>query len=240
MAKDPAFLFYPSDFLTGTMFMTNEQIGIYIRLLCSQHQHGGLINKIAFNSLVQEHEILRIKFIETNEGYYNERLALVMQKRNKKSNNLSEAAKGVWINRKNEKNIIDNKSNTITLQSYNNINTIVNKEDTIALQLINVNENINKDNIYLWSDIKNTFYNDFRWIEKFCRDKKETMDNLKILMQEFLNDLELKEDFKNLKELKSHFTNLYNLKNIKNGTRNNQSNNKLSPSEGREIANRSY
>ena len=200
MAKDPAFLFYPSDFLTGTMFMTNEQIGIYIRLLCSQHQHGGLINKIAFNSLVQDNEILRIKFIETNEGFYNERLAVVMQKRNKKSNNLSEAAKGVWINRKNEKNIIDNKSDTNILQSYNDTNTIVNNKDTISLQLINVNENINKDNIYLWSDIKNTFFNDFRWIEKFCRDKKETEDNLKILMQEFLNDLELKEDYKNLKE----------------------------------------
>jgi uncharacterized protein YdaU (DUF1376 family) len=49
MAKDPAFLFYPSDFLTGTMFMNNEQIGIYIRLLCSQHQHGGVIDKISFN-----------------------------------------------------------------------------------------------------------------------------------------------------------------------------------------------
>ena len=50
MAKDPAFLFYTSDFLTGTMFMTNEQVGIYIRLLCSQHQHGGIIDKISFNS----------------------------------------------------------------------------------------------------------------------------------------------------------------------------------------------
>ena len=38
--KDPAFLFYSSDFLTGTMFFTDEQVGKYIRLLCAQHQKG--------------------------------------------------------------------------------------------------------------------------------------------------------------------------------------------------------
>ncbi|KAF2379127.1 hypothetical protein BSN82_17390, partial [Acinetobacter baylyi] len=38
--KDPAFLFYSSDFLTGVMFMTSEEVGIYIRLLCVQHQRG--------------------------------------------------------------------------------------------------------------------------------------------------------------------------------------------------------
>ena len=84
--KDPAFLFYPSDFLTGTMFLNNEQIGIYIRLLCSQHQHGGLIDKLSFNSLVANNELLRSKFIETEHGFYNERLATEMDKRNKKSN----------------------------------------------------------------------------------------------------------------------------------------------------------
>jgi uncharacterized protein YdaU (DUF1376 family) len=42
MAKDPAFLFYTSDFLTGTSFMTDDEVGKYIRLLCYQHQHGHL------------------------------------------------------------------------------------------------------------------------------------------------------------------------------------------------------
>lgn len=45
MAKDPAFLFYPGDFLTGTMFFTDEQVGKFIRLLCAQHQHGHLSEK---------------------------------------------------------------------------------------------------------------------------------------------------------------------------------------------------
>jgi hypothetical protein len=45
MSKDPAFLFYSSDFLTGTMFMDNEQVGKFIRLMCAQHQKGRLSEK---------------------------------------------------------------------------------------------------------------------------------------------------------------------------------------------------
>ena len=45
MAKDPAVLFYTSDFLSGTFTMTNEQVGKYIRLLCLQHQKGRLTEK---------------------------------------------------------------------------------------------------------------------------------------------------------------------------------------------------
>lgn len=138
MAKDPAFLFYPSDFLTGTMFMNNEQIGIYIKLLCSQHQHGGIIDKISFNSLVGENIIVKSKFIESENGFYNERLTLEMEKRNKKSNNMSETAKEVWKNRKIQ---MYNKSKE---NEYNCINK-VNKKHTNVIQAVNVNEDINID-----------------------------------------------------------------------------------------------
>jgi len=40
MAKDPAVLFYTADFMIGTNTLTNEQVGMYIRLLCHQHQNG--------------------------------------------------------------------------------------------------------------------------------------------------------------------------------------------------------
>lgn len=42
MAKDPAFLFYSKDWIEGTMEMTPEEKGIYIDLLCHQHQKGSL------------------------------------------------------------------------------------------------------------------------------------------------------------------------------------------------------
>lgn len=96
MAKDPAILFYAQDFLTGTMFMSNEQVGIYIRLLCAQHQHGGLIDKNSFNGMVKDDQMIRSKFIETEDGFFNERLMLEMNKRAKKSKNLSANAKARW------------------------------------------------------------------------------------------------------------------------------------------------
>ena len=42
MAKDPAVLFYTSDFLSSTITMTMEQKGKYITLLCIQHQQSFL------------------------------------------------------------------------------------------------------------------------------------------------------------------------------------------------------
>jgi hypothetical protein len=51
MGKDPAILFYTSDFLTGTMTFTDEQVGKYIRLLCLQHQKDKLTEKDMLLSL---------------------------------------------------------------------------------------------------------------------------------------------------------------------------------------------
>lgn len=100
MAKDPAMLFYVSDFITGTMFMSNEQVGIYIRLLCSQHQHGGFIDKDNFTLMVGDHKLLRGKFVETDDGFYNERLMKEMVKRSKKSSNMSDNAMIRWNKQK--------------------------------------------------------------------------------------------------------------------------------------------
>ena len=43
--KDPAFLFYSNDFSIGTQFLSDEQVGKYVRLLLAQHQHGHLTEK---------------------------------------------------------------------------------------------------------------------------------------------------------------------------------------------------
>lgn len=116
--------------------MSNEQIGIYIKLLCSQHQHGGLIDKVTFNNLVGEHHVLRSKFVESENGFYNERLATEVEKRNTKSANMSETAKKVWNERKIQ---LHNKSK----KEVNDKHTKVNKKDTFAMQteIENVNEN---------------------------------------------------------------------------------------------------
>lgn len=46
MAKDPAFLFYPKDWLQGTAEMHPSEKGVYIDLLAHQHQTGDLPSDI--------------------------------------------------------------------------------------------------------------------------------------------------------------------------------------------------
>lgn len=82
MAKDPAFLFYSSDFLSGTLTMTDEQVGKYIRLLCLLHQKGRLKEKDVLNICQRYDEDIFSKFKRDDEGlYYNEKLENVVQKR---------------------------------------------------------------------------------------------------------------------------------------------------------------
>jgi uncharacterized protein YdaU (DUF1376 family) len=44
--KNPAFLFYSSDFLSGCSDLTMQERGQYITLLCLQHQKGHLADKV--------------------------------------------------------------------------------------------------------------------------------------------------------------------------------------------------
>jgi uncharacterized protein YdaU (DUF1376 family) len=75
MSKDPAFLFYSSDFFMKTMLMTDEQVGKYIRLLCSQHQNGHLTKEDMLKICKTYDEDIFRKFdIDENGLYYNERL----------------------------------------------------------------------------------------------------------------------------------------------------------------------
>lgn len=84
--KDPAFLFYSSDFLSGTMLMSDEQIGQYIKLLCLQHQKGHLKEKDMLNICKTYDEDIFSKFKQDEEGnYYNERLDEEIKRRKKYS-----------------------------------------------------------------------------------------------------------------------------------------------------------
>lgn len=82
MAKDPAFLFYSADFLTGTMLMSAEQTGKYIRLLCLEHQHGHLSEQDMLKICGTYDKDIFSKFLQDGDGlYYNERLEEEIDKR---------------------------------------------------------------------------------------------------------------------------------------------------------------
>lgn len=83
MSKDPAFLFYSSDFLTGVMDMSYEERGKYITLLCYMHQKGrtSIDNISRVVGSFSPH--LKSKFRTDENGlWYNERLEEEMIKRN--------------------------------------------------------------------------------------------------------------------------------------------------------------
>lgn len=80
--KDPAFLFYASDFLTGCTNLTMEERGQYMTLLCIQHQTGHLSNKTISLSVGGVSDDLMTKFSIDDDGlFYNERLDIEIDKR---------------------------------------------------------------------------------------------------------------------------------------------------------------
>jgi uncharacterized protein YdaU (DUF1376 family) len=87
MNKAPAFQFYAQDFLTGVMYLTNEEIGIYIKMLAKQWTDGkipkkrlGFLVGYEWDNLSEE---LRSKFTDNGEYILNERLEKEREKREK-------------------------------------------------------------------------------------------------------------------------------------------------------------
>jgi hypothetical protein len=83
MAKDPAFLFYPGDWLSGTMGMSFEEKGAYMELLIYQFNRGPFEEKQALRILNEDiWQTLKDKFIKNkDEKYFNQRLELEKEKR---------------------------------------------------------------------------------------------------------------------------------------------------------------
>jgi uncharacterized protein YdaU (DUF1376 family) len=139
MSKDPAFLFYSSDFLTGTMFMTNEQIGLYIRMLCAQHQHGGRIDTNVLRTQcesITNGNVVFQKFKHDERGSYNERLEIEAQKRRDKSLKAAESVKSRWNK---------TKKTTSNNSEYERNTNVIRSENENENENENINDNENKD-----------------------------------------------------------------------------------------------
>lgn len=82
MAKDPAVLFYTSDFLSGTYGMTMDERGQYITLLCLQHLQGHLSEKTIRLSVGEISSDVRAKFVIDEQGLlFNPRMDEEKEKR---------------------------------------------------------------------------------------------------------------------------------------------------------------
>lgn len=82
MAKDPAFLFYPNDYIGGTMGMTFEEKGAYIELLMLQFNRGHMDGHMIGQCVGQLWNRIQSKFIQDEQGlWYNQRLDIEKAKR---------------------------------------------------------------------------------------------------------------------------------------------------------------
>lgn len=90
MAKNPAVLFYTSDFITGVIGFTFEEIGQYIYLLCLQHQKGHLDDNFINSTIPNISEKVLSKFSIDNDGlFFNKRMEEEKKKREKYSKSRS-------------------------------------------------------------------------------------------------------------------------------------------------------
>jgi len=85
--KDPAFLFYPGDWMGGTQWMTFEQKGCYMELLILQFNTGKFtesqVKQVLSICFELAWPMLKQKFFFDGEYYWNERLKVEIDKRDK-------------------------------------------------------------------------------------------------------------------------------------------------------------
>ena len=131
MSKDPAFLMYSSDFLTGVTDLTMEERGQFITLLCLQHQKGHLTKKVMQLQChgIPTADVLAKFCIDENGLYYNQRVEREREKRAAHSLKQRENALKRW-----------NKDKSTTNQTLCNGNAM-------AMPLENENENENENEI---------------------------------------------------------------------------------------------
>jgi bifunctional N-acetylglucosamine-1-phosphate-uridyltransferase/glucosamine-1-phosphate-acetyltransferase GlmU-like protein len=192
MAKDPAFLFYSNDFLTGTYTMSDEQVGKYIRLLCLQHQKKFLSEKDMLNICKSYDEDIFCKFVKDENGFYNERLREVAEKRKSYSDSRSK-------NRK-SKDILNISS------SY-----VQHMENEIENEIVIENKIILKGKKYLSEDFKelpNQYFQSIIEQMKIVKQTEVNKNQIELLWESFkLEKLTGETYYNNESEVYKYFVN---------------------------------
>ena len=185
--KDPAYLFYSSDFLTGCASLTMEERGQYITLLCLEHQLGRLSEKTIRLSVGSVSVDVLAKFKQDENGLlYNERLEIEIEKRsnfidtrrtnglkggrpkaeNKKPNGLANGKPNAKANEK----LIENEN---VIEIINSIKALFDEKylenNTTKVMFDKLLKTYSKDEI-----LKATFWarNDDFWKTNFCSPLK--------------------------------------------------------------------
>lgn len=162
MAKDPAFLFYPGDYVSGTMGMTFEEKGAYMDLLMLQFNRGHMNTHMIQHTIGHLWEQVKCKFIQDDEGlWYNVRLDVEKEKR-----------KTFTESRRNN---MKPKNKPKVEPSYE-----THMQHHMDSHMENVNENINKD--IITNKSKCSFEQAYEYMAN-----KISLDKAKIEAEKFVN-----------------------------------------------------
>ncbi len=168
MAKDPAVLFYTSDFLSGTFTMDNEQVGKYIRLLCLQHQKGKLSEKDMLSICKAYDNEIWDKFKIEDGLYYNDRMYNETIRRQKFSESRRNNAKSP--------------KKESTSEAY-----AQHMETETENRTITINENINIDFEWFWNDYDKKIGDKQKlkkkWIKLTDEERQNAMNYLDLYKQ---------------------------------------------------------
>jgi hypothetical protein len=127
MGKDPAFLFYPNDYLGGTMGFDFEMHGMYLVMMIFQFNNGPFTYEKAQSICKNQFDSIKHKFCTSQDGlYYNDRLKQEVDKRKAYSESRRENVKKRY-------------DKPTYVEDVNNICS------TYGLHMENENRNINKD-----------------------------------------------------------------------------------------------
>jgi uncharacterized protein YdaU (DUF1376 family) len=174
MAKDPAVLFYTSDFISGTITMSDAQRGQYILLLCLQHQKGFLTEKDMLNICKTYDEDIWSKFVKEGNKFYNKRMKEETEKRVKYSES--------------------RRNNRVKKDEHTKDINIISKTYDKHMENENINVNIIKDK-YNNDELKKK-YNEYTThllgdmvSERLCMNApvKITKQQSKMVIQEFID-----------------------------------------------------
>lgn len=148
MAKDPAFLFYPGDYISGTMHLDFECKGAYIDLLMLQFQKGHMTLHMIRHMLGHKYEHIwsqiSDKFQEKDGKYWNERLR-------KEKENRSNYCKSRKRNRNSHKHTPSHMSRHMEDEDED-----INEDENVLKEGVGENSKTEKKNSNNMSSIKDT------------------------------------------------------------------------------------
>ncbi len=218
MSKDPAFLFYPNDYIGGTMGMSFEEKGAYMEILMMQFNRGHMTSHMIAHTVGQLWVKLEDKFIQDEDGFwYNQRLEEEQNKRKAYTVSRRNNVKGLNQHSKKE-----NKTGHMTSHMENedeNIDIIKKgkQKKSSEFEIKNIHKSI-PDYIYEhYTDeqvrermlaLAPEMLNSGMFLDNVARSINKKPEVAKKEIQTFLREIEVsRECFQTLTEIKRHFKN---------------------------------